>query len=198
MDSSKDVNDQEIFRLLREDAQQGYTLLLQRHGGRVRGYLRKRFPSLDAAEVRDCITDAMLALAGSFDPHRGTLPAWFLLLSHQQAAARVGTQRKRLAMENSPAELPEPPAGQEPWRELVTRERIAELHKCIEQLPPLEREVVQADLEAGGGVPARDLASSLATTEGSVYAARRRARRKLQQRCAWIQLVSHKRSEWDE
>ena len=64
---SPDADDLRIAQLICDDPQQGLTQLLEQYGGRIRGYLRQRFPSLDGADVQDVITDAMLALAASFD-----------------------------------------------------------------------------------------------------------------------------------
>lgn len=186
MVGASDAVDREITRLLRTHPPQGLRLLLQEYGGRIRGYVRQRFPSLDDGELQDVVTDAMLAVAGSFDPDRGTLSAWFLLLAHQQAVVRIRTRHARRVHER-PTEMWEPTApGVDPLSQVIARESLAELQAAITRLPRLERAVMEADLAAGEAVPAASLAASLHTTEGSIYAARRRARTRLAQQCRWI------------
>ena len=77
-------------------------------------------------------------------------------------------------------------SGDDPLGRLIAAERQAELYRVIASLPPLQRAVVEADLEEGRGVAAQQLAAQLGTTEGSIYAARRRARSTLLGQCSWI------------
>lgn len=184
---SDGCTEQEIVRLIHTEPQQGFTLLLQQFGGRIRGYLSQRFPSLDDADSQDVVTDAMLALAGSYDSDRGSLPAWFLLLAHQKAVALLRS-RKSLHVIRADGGLEEEHAGAEsdPLAALESQERMQELFRAIRGLPGLERSVVEADVAAGRSVIARKLADQLGTSEGSIYAARRRARIKLMTQFAWL------------
>ena len=159
---------------------------MEHYGGRVAGYLRQRFPSLDDHDIHDVVADAVLGLADSFDASRGSLAAWFLLLAHQRAVRRLRTQRRAAQWESWSDDGEPAGAGLTPLEELATRERLCEVDEVIQSLSTLEQAVVKADVEAGGSVPAEDLALRLRTTAGSVYAARQRARRKLLSRCAWI------------
>jgi DNA-directed RNA polymerase specialized sigma24 family protein len=70
--------------------------------------------------------------------------------------------------------------------QVIAGESLAEVAAAITRLPRLERAVLEADLAAGEAVSAASLAESLHTTEGSIYAARRRARKRLAQQCRWI------------
>jgi DNA-directed RNA polymerase specialized sigma24 family protein len=54
-----------------------------------------------------------------------------------------------------------------------------ELRSSIAQLPPLQRSVLLADLDAGGQVAARELALHLGTSPNSVYVSRSNGRRAL-------------------
>ena len=188
---SSDANDLQIAQLICDDPQQGFTLLLQHYGGRIRGYLRQRFPSLDRADVQDVLTDAMLALEASFDTTRGTLPAWFLLLAHQHAVQLLRSRRTSLATRSDEEAVQQLVSGDDPLGELISAERQADLYRVMAALPPLERAVVEADLDEGRGVAAQQLATQLGTTEGSIYAARRRARQKLLSQCGWIRDSLH-------
>jgi len=183
---SSEVNDLELLQLIHDDPQQGFSLLLDQYGGRIRGYLRQRFPSLHESDLQSAVTDAMLGLAKSFDPTRGALPAWFLLLAHQAAVAmlRAGSLAAATAAEEQ--HLEEIEGGVEPLAELETRERLLEVYQVIESLPPLERAVLEADLAEGHTTASQPLAERLGTTVASVYAARKRARAKLAGRCSWV------------
>ncbi len=183
---SSDASDLLIAQLIGDDPQQGFSLLLQQYGGRIRGYLRQRFPSLDPADLHDVITDAMLALGTSFDASRGTLPAWFLLLAHQQAVQLLRSRRAHLAHRGGEEDVQQLAGGADPLAALISAERVAQLQRAVASLPWLERSVVEADLDEGRGVAAEHLAERLDTTVGSIYAARKRARRKLIRACDWI------------
>ncbi len=183
---SSEVNDLEIVRLIHDDPEQGFTLLLQQYGGRIQGYLRQRFPTLDEADRTDAVTDAMLALADSFDAQRGTLPAWFLLLAHQQAVRLLRSSPSVDWGDASDGHLEGLSHGGDPLAEMETRERVCEVRHAIAALPALERAVLEADLAEGRTTVARVLAKQLRTTEGSIYAARKRARSKLISHCSWI------------
>lgn len=183
---SSDITDLEVLHLLAVDPQQAYTLLLQHYGGRIRGYLRHRFPSLDATELQDVMTDALLALETTFDADRGTLAAWFLLLAHQHAVRVLRRRRGGLALLDEVAQA-SLVAGEDPVAALVSRERVEQLRQAISELPTLERAVVQSDLDGEPNLTAQALAEQLGTTAASVYTARKRARRRLVQKCRWIE-----------
>jgi RNA polymerase sigma factor (sigma-70 family) len=183
---SNEVSDPDIVRLIRDDPQRGFTLLLGQYGGRIHGYLRQRFPSFDESDLHDAVTDAMLALADSFDQRRGTLPAWFLLLAHQQAVRMLKSRRSIPGTVALDTCLEEVDRGDEPLTRLETLERLQEAQQAIQALPALERAVLEADLAEGLTVDAQVLAQRLNTTRGSIYAARKRARARLIDKCNWV------------
>ncbi|MGM0486143.1 MAG: RNA polymerase sigma factor [Planctomycetota bacterium] len=179
--------DRELIQLIREDPEQGFTVLLRQYGGRVRGDLCRRFPSLEEGELEDAVTDAMLRLGETFDGDRGALPAWFLLLAHQQAIRLLRGRNSDHVTALSREDLEGVAASDDPLASLETVERLQEVHQAVASLPGLERAVLEADLAAGRGAAAEGLAKQLGTTEASVYAARRRGRRKVIGRCRWVQ-----------
>ncbi len=183
---SSDITDLQMLQLLEVDPQQAYTLLLEHYGGRVRGYLRQRFPSLDVTELQDVMTDALLALETTFDAQRGTLAAWFLLLAHQHAVRLLRRRRVSFSLldEVTHASLA---AGEDPVAALVSAERVEQLRQAISELPTLERAVVQSDVDGEPDLTAEALAEQLGTTAASIYTARKRARRRLVQKCRWIE-----------
>ncbi len=183
---SSEISDSEIMQLIRDDPDQGFTQLLRLYGGRVQGYLCRRFPSLDESGRSDAVTDAMLALVDTFDDQRGSLPSWFLLLAHQHAVGALRSRKPFLAADAQPTELDEVDRGGDLLDEMVTLERVREVHQVIRTLPVLERAVLEADLAEGHTVAAHALAEAFETTVGSIYAARKRARTKLIDKCGWV------------
>ena len=173
-----------IAQLIREGDEQGFVLLLREYGGRVAGYLRRRFPSFDDQAVHDLLVDAVLALAKTYDPLRGTLGAWLLLLAHQGAVRRLRARRgDRCAL---PLDIDVAADQCSPLGELIDRERLDEVTDAMASLTSLERAVVEADLEEGEAADAKELARQFGTTAGSVYAARRRGRSKLLNKLTWL------------
>ncbi|MHB8863171.1 MAG: RNA polymerase sigma factor [Pirellulaceae bacterium] len=195
MDPASEESEQRIVELIRQGEQHGFVLLLQHHGGRIAGYLRHHFPSLDDHDVQDVLADAMLTLVDSFDARRGSLPAWFLFLARQRAVGRLRAGRSRPRVESLTPDVDPADMQATPLENLATQERWLEVEEVIRSLSTLERAVVEADLEEGSSASADDMAHRLQTTPGSVYAARQRARRKLLARCPWIGQVLMGRSK---
>ena len=95
MQCPRDSEDAALVRLLCESDPQAVELLLQCHGDRVRGYLHRRFPSLDAAETYDILVDAILKLMETFDPQRGSPGGWLVFLAHRAAIDVLRSGRTR-------------------------------------------------------------------------------------------------------
>lgn len=186
MAGSKEVSDADLLQLIRDDPQQGFTVLLQQHGGRVHGDLRRRFPSLEPGELEDAVTDAMLRLADTFEAHRGPLSAWFLLLAHQQVVQRLRARGSEPVAGGGERLEWVAGAAEDPSAGLETVERLRDVYRVVASLPDLERAVLEADLAAGRTAAGGGLARDLNTTEDSIYAARRRGRRKVLARCRWV------------
>ena len=152
--------------------------LLRKHGGKVAGHLRRRFPGLSEEERYDVLVDALLLFTRLYDANRGPAGPFLLLLAHHRAIDFLRTEPQR-----RPASAPwleeVPSVDGPPERRLEQRERVDEIHEAIRRLSKMERLVVEADIEAGGAVNARRLARQLETTERAIYAARARAREKL-------------------
>lgn len=179
-------NDLQIVQQMRQGNPQGFAQLLERYGGRVAAYLHKTFPTFDEHDVQDALADAVLKVAHSFDSRRGSLPGWLLFLARREAVARLRSAGGKATVE-SLAATDEPVSPQRsPLDDLLEAERWAEVEEVLSGLSVLEQAVVEADLDEGGTASADELAGRLRTTPGSVYAARRRARRKLLARCGWL------------
>jgi RNA polymerase sigma factor (sigma-70 family) len=184
MVQSDEGNDGHIAQLIREGDEQGFALLLEQYAGRISRYLRKRFPTFDDHDLNDLLVDAALALGETFDPRRGTLGAWFLLLAHQGAVSRLRASRENPATLRYETDVAAHDPS--PLAKLMYQERLSEVQHAMASLASLERAVVEADLEQGETANARQLAERFNTTEGSVYAARQRGRRKLLDKLSWL------------
>ncbi len=152
--------------------------LLRRHGGKVAGHLRRRFPGLSEEERYDVLVDALLLFTRLYDANRGPAGPFLLLLAHHRAIDFLRTEPQRRPASASWLEEV-PSVDGPPERRLEQRERVEEIREAIGHLSKMERLVVEADVEAGGAVNARRLARQLETTERAIYAARARAREKL-------------------
>jgi RNA polymerase sigma factor (sigma-70 family) len=176
------VDDSQLVQLIREGDDLAVRLVLQLHGGRIQGYLRKRFPSFDDQHVHDVLVDAVLRLVATFDPDRGAVGPWLLLLAHRAAVdlLRGGAAQWSTVTLDHQFDVAE--GGPSPESQLIDDEQQQLVRQSLQELSRLERAVIEADLDAGTTADAGQLARQHDTSEGSIYAARRRARTKLWKR----------------
>ena len=154
---------------------------IRRHGGKVLAYLARRFPWLEESDRHDILVDAMIAFDRTYDANRGEEGPWLLLLAHQQVVQRWRSdRRRRLGLPLVTLDEGECEAEDRPPRSTLEQDELAEaVRVAMEGLAPVERAVIEADLEAGGTAEAEPLAAKLGVTRRAVYAARARARDKL-------------------
>ncbi|HEX7446053.1 MAG TPA: hypothetical protein VF306_00830 [Pirellulales bacterium] len=165
-------------------------LLLQRYGGGVRAALRRRFPSVrDEHVLLQGMHDAARSLLDVYEPSKGTsLGGWFLFVAARRVSDILrGERQYRLRMlpltgHEWSDHHPTPPG------ELASEEFRLRVEEALGLLSPLERAVIEADIDAGKQACAARLSQDLKTTEQSIYAARARARRKLLRRLSPAQL----------
>jgi RNA polymerase sigma factor (sigma-70 family) len=170
-------------QLLRASDPEGLQRLLLDHGGLVKSRLRKDFGTiLDDSELDEAMGAMVVKVwhaAPRFDSAKGTLRAWALVIARNCALRLLEARRRTvlrseydldtLAMDAIPAQVPSP-----------ERQRLlADLHICIEKLPPLQQAVLKADLDAGTAAPAEQLAKRLGTTANSIYVSRLKGRKAL-------------------
>lgn len=182
--SAPSPGDAEIVRLLRERDAAGLRLLLAVHGAITRTCLRKTFgDALSDMEIDDVMNKAAYnawRAADSFDPAKGSLRAWFLVIARNAGRGVVRGQQRRgfetrgdaLEAVATTDEIPStPPVG-----------FLAAVRECIEALPRMQRHIIKADLRSGDVASAEELAKSLRTTKNSIYASRSMARQALKRR----------------
>jgi DNA-directed RNA polymerase specialized sigma24 family protein len=180
---SEPTTDAELLELWRRgDRAESVRLLWQWYGGRVRAALRRRFPSLrDEHVLSQAMNDAARTLLEIYRPEKGaSLSGWFLFVAARRVCDTLRGERQRtlrsLPLTAGHYDDRHPtPAGA-----MASEEFRLQVQAALERLSPLERAVIEADIDAGKQAGAAQLARRLDSTEQSIYAARARARRKLQ------------------
>lgn len=160
----------------------GLRRLLSDHGGVVRAYLVRKFADIfDHWEIDEAMSLAAIRVwqsAPRFDASLGRLRAWFAVIA-RNCAMKLLAQRQgerlvpidcidasRLGLATS-------------FSEAERLRLIVDVHRCIAKLPPLQRAVLLADLNAGEPQAAPVLAERFGTTIHSVWVARSHGRRTL-------------------
>lgn len=177
------VDDDDIALLLMERDKDGVRLLLQSHGPRVVGFLRKYF----LAHADDALQEALKKVLNSidtFDDTKGKLGAWFLTVARNAALDLIRGEKKHDHLAYDDVGDIEAPACQsdggsaqvEPYDPLVLDKDRALLTEILESLPPMQRQILMRDAAHRDGlVPASELADELESTAGSIRANRAKA-----------------------
>lgn len=189
-DDATQTSDPEIVALLQDAGEDGLRQLLQVHGPRVNWLLKDRFgdvlaePDL-AAALNEAAYRAFRAIR-TFDPAKGTLRGWFWRIAANAAhnLLRAESRHAHLDLTYDPYDQPRPPGSLEEDERPASSEALQDLQEAIEALPDLQRKVIRADLASGDVAGAAWLARKYATTEGSIYMARSRARENLRKALA--------------
>ncbi len=175
--------DEVTVERLRAGDPEGLKRLLADHGGLIRSLLRKDFGKvLDDSELDEAMAAMLVKVwksAPRFDATKGRLPAWAYVIARNSALRLLAGRRKSAV--HPVADLDDvAPANSGPAAPDAERERlIADVHRCIDQLPLLQREILRADLEVSGSAPAMPLARQLGTSTNSIYVSRVKGRKKL-------------------
>ena len=165
---------------------EGLRRLLLDHGGRIRWTLEVDFKRLlNRADIDDAMSQASQRVWRArqrFDPRRGTLRAWFYVIARNCALrileAKTHSALKFVGDMNLVVSKDVPPTEREfdvpasPQRQRF----VHDLHRCIAALPGQQRDVILADLAAGGLADTKHLVADLDTTPASIYASRAKAR----------------------
>ncbi len=179
-------DDAEIVRLLRAREPAGLRQLVAAHGPRVRLCVRRALgDALTETEMDDVINKAAFhawRFADSFDPRRGTLRAWFLVIA-RNAARGVLREQHRRGFEIRGQELDGVAAvAADEMPSQPPHAFVRAVHECIQALPKLQRSIIEADLRSGDVANADELAKALQTTKNSIYVSRSMARRTLRRK----------------
>ena len=175
--------DAETLALLRAGHPDGLRHLVEDHAASTLAGLRRAFARfLGAAEIEDALTAALVRIweqPDRFDPDLGTIRAWLFVVARNSALSTVRRRQRQLRdisiedFDSLLARLATTPA------ELERLRRIADLHGCLSELPPMQRAVLLADLAANGTESSTVLAQRLCTSPTAIYSARHRGRAEL-------------------
>ncbi len=175
------ADDREIIRLMCAQNEDGAYLLLKRYGAQVKRSLANRYQGiLQEQEIDQALNDAAFnawRFAVRFQNEKGSLGGWFLRIAQNMAKnilrdkddGRVGPLDFDPAFEFDEA-VPLSDEG---------RKVLDALEQAIEQLPPLQNAIINADLAADGVADAKRLAQAYDTSVGSILVSRYKARRRL-------------------
>ncbi len=183
-----DLSDEEIVRLLQSDRDEGLRRLIRKYGGRIRGWLRKRYGNI----LQDCEYDEVLSTAsfnawrycGRYDSTRGSLGAWYLRIAQHAAIdlLRAENRHRHTALiENDVRDRLSEASYAEIFEESTTVRpaQFVQLEAAVNQLPPLQRAIIEADLAANGRAAAERLALRHNTSVSVIYVSRNKAIKRL-------------------
>ncbi|MCA8941089.1 MAG: sigma-70 family RNA polymerase sigma factor [Planctomycetes bacterium] len=152
----------------------------------MRALLMKEF---GGEAARDAAEDAMSAALhriwskiDAFEPERASLRTWFYVIARNRLRSRRKAERNHLLaaeldLLHSVAEADDAEGDRLPSA------RVLALESSISRLRGLQREIILADLEAGGVAEASELARAFDTSTNTIYVTRSKARRQLRE---WI------------
>ncbi|MDP6445108.1 MAG: sigma factor [Pirellulaceae bacterium] len=171
-----------LLQLYAADPDAGLRALLEKFGGRVRRYLCRQFGgALDDNQIDEALLEAAWRLPTTFDADRGkALDAWLLFLADREAINLVRREERHHRRRSDSGQLDCVECESDVELSVLESDLMAHVRRKIDtHLSHFEAAVVTADIEAGGGVPAAQLAADLDSDVNKIYAARARARRKL-------------------
>lgn len=137
-----------------------------------------------AQDAEECTSDVFHAAwqrVGQYDPARAPLKTWLLILAKYQALER----RRQLLRQAGLPDAPEPAPLEEPQQALAEAEERQEIQKALDQLPPMDRELVYRRYFMDERVD--DLARALGLTRQAADNRLWRARKALRQLLSWWQ-----------
>jgi len=194
-DDGTRITDSDVALMMAEGDQNGLRLFLEKHGGRIKAFLVKRYASiLQDGELAEAFNTAMYNIwrfAERYDEGKGSLPSWCIRIA-QRAAQSVIRRELKYRSKNLEYDATYDPAGDPPDEEVqgmpnyVDNSRLEDLRRAIETLPALQKAIIRADLAAGDGVAdAGRLAEIHGTSKNAIYVSRHKAREHLKKQVGW-------------
>ena len=172
----------------------GPRLLLETHGEALNSYLHWQFGSGDRPSLsRDQIEDVLMLTVqkywrspGLYDESRGRLRTWLKTVALNQGRDYLRREPKFAPLPDEPHSLEdsrlrtsnEPISGKACAKE---KKRVKAILEIIAQdLSPLQRKVINADIAAGESVAADLLGAEFGISKSSVYTHRSNARARIE------------------
>lgn len=181
------VSDSDIVLMMATQDREGLRLLIERYGGRLKAFLRKRFGSvLQGGELDEALSVAFYNIwrfADRYDERKGTLASWCIRIAQNAAKGilRRETKYRDKNLEYNPSYDPaDPHEGDEAGpADDALDPKLDHLRQTIQKLPPLQKAIIEADLAAGRLADAGRLAEIHGTSINSIYVSRTKARETL-------------------
>lgn len=173
-------SDRITLRFLADGDAEGLRRLLAEHGGKVREQLRTEFVHLRDQDLLDDVMSVASVRAWRsrhrFDPDRGTLRGWLLVIARSSAARYVSHRsRSGVRFAANLDLLCKPDHGLDSKAEAI----VNDVRRCVRNLPRQQRYVIAADLAGDGVMASNVLAAEMGVASHSVKMARTRGMQKL-------------------
>lgn len=192
MPEKSSASDVDIILYLQEqDPEPGLRMLLDTHGGKVLGLLKKKYKSvLDEDELKSSMNLAaymMLRFAPRWDESKGTVAGCFFVFARNAAVSALRKEQRHYENRTDFEEIlrAEDSNGTpcDPLPPEAKRSKLFEdFDRAVAELNGLQKAIIDADLKADGLAHAGRLAESLGSTTNSIYANRNKAHESIKKR----------------
>ena len=169
----KELTDDELVRRIapgNPEAQASFRQLYERYAEGVWLLLRSRLPQEADDLLQETWLRAWSALPTQYRP--GHFRGWIFQIAHNCLCDRLRRQRKTESTDITKVPSPDSP----PDSELLQNERRAIFTRCLEKLPPRQREVVQA---RAAGEETDDVSRRMQINASSIHKLFHEARQRL-------------------
>jgi RNA polymerase sigma-70 factor (ECF subfamily) len=175
-----------VLRLMDRD-EAALSIIVRRYSGKVLSALRNYFQGKVCEDtLNDGLNHAVWVLWNKpdrFDYSKGSLGGFLYICARNRVLdiLRKGKKRRNIvSLETLGNDIPAQERVEEEPPTAKKEKLYEELHRCIQSsLTPLERQIIEADLVAGGDADSDYLVDALQTTKGSIYASRSKAKGKI-------------------
>jgi DNA-directed RNA polymerase specialized sigma24 family protein len=186
-----------VMRVALDGCEKSLKKLIDRHSGKLTGWLTRRFQRLKEPEIAATVNWTFMNIwrkAGQFNSLRGKFESWMFRIAFRVAESMRLREERHLAVALSTDpdydpekecdeeidEDDEPIADRKDWR-------VRELRRFIDSLTGNERAVADADLEFGSRVDNVLLAEQRGTTRRAIIQTRSNYRKKFRDRVEKIE-----------
>jgi DNA-directed RNA polymerase specialized sigma24 family protein len=186
-----------VTRIAIEQCEASLKKLIDRHSGKLTGWLRKRFKRLKEPDIAAAVNWTFMIIwrkAGQFNSLRGKFESWLFRIAFRVAESMRLREERHLAvaLSTDPEYDPEKECDKEideDYEPIADRKdwRVRELPHFIEVLTGNELAVADADLEFGERVDNGQLAEQLGTTRRAIIQTRSNYRKKFRDRVEKIE-----------
>ncbi|GAB4148582.1 MAG: hypothetical protein Fur0037_16900 [Planctomycetota bacterium] len=180
--------DRETVELLARGDPDALRRILSDYGGKVLRLLKREFEIvLGHHLLEDAIADASVRVwrfRDGYDPSRAAIATWFYSIARNCARKMVEARCREVPSESLGEALEAregAPAARGGAGDPNQRSFADDVRECISALPPRQRDVLLADMAAGGTSDSAALAARLGTSRNTIYVSRNQGRRALRE-----------------